>query len=134
MTQNKMTLQEVIEYLNNDESNDDFAFRGDDYIPADGDAYRNSWYHGDDADEFELDGVSAIHISTYRDADISKSICLAKAYGNSVVLLRGRTTNAHEWANDFGECLVKNNEVVCVIDAEFIAPVPSFNPWKIANA
>jgi hypothetical protein len=129
-----MTLQEVIEYLNNDESNDDFAFRGDDFIPADGDAYRNSWYHGDDADEFELAGVSAIHISTYCENDIIRSICKARAYGNNVVLLRGYTTNAHEWAHDPGECLVQNNVVVCVIEADFVEPVPSFNPWKIANA
>ena len=129
----KMTVQEGIEYLNDDETNDDFAFRGDDFIPAEGEGYKNSWYHGDDAEEFELDGVSAIHISTYSDSDIIKSICMARAYGNNVVLLRGITTNAHEWANDPGECLVQNNVVVCVIDADFIAPSPSFNPWKIAN-
>lgn len=130
----KMTIQEVIEYLNNDETNDDFAFRGDDFVPADGEGYKNSRYHGDDAEEFELDGVSAIYIPSYHDADIIRSICMAKAYGNNVVLLRGYTTNGHEWAHDSHECLVQNNEIVCVINANFIKPEPSFNPWKIANA
>lgn len=128
----KMTVQEVIEYLNNDETNDDFAFRGDDFVPANG-GYRNSWYHGDDADEFELDGVSAVNISTYHDKDIIDAICKAKKYGNNVVLLRGYQINAHEWANDPSECLIQNNEVVCVINAEFVKPDVYWNPWKIAN-
>lgn len=128
----KMTVQEVIEYLNSDE-NGDFAFRGDDFIPADGEKYNNSFYHGDDEDEFELGGVSAIAISSYYDNDIIDAICNARKYGNNVVLLRGEQINAHEWANDPGECLIQNNEVVCIVDAEFVKPKVYWNPWKIAN-
>ena len=131
----KMTVQEVIEYLNNDETNDDFAFRGDDFIPAEGECYKNSWYHGDDADEFELDGVSAININSYRDADVIKAIGRARMYGDNVVILRGYQINAHEWAHDPGECLIQNNEVICVIDAEFEKTGDlDWNGWRVANA
>jgi len=130
----KMTVQEVIEYLNNDESNDDFAFRGDDFIPEKG-GYKNSSYHGDDADEFELDGVSAIYINTYRDADIIKAIGRARMYGDNVVLLRGYEINAHEWAHDPDECLIQNNEVVCVIDAKFEKTGDlDWNRWRVTSA
>ena len=130
----KMTIQEVIEYLNNDETNDDFAFRGDDFVPADG-GYKNSWYHGDDEEEFELDGVSAININSYRDNDIIKAVGRARMYGENVVLLRGYQINAHEWANDPGECLIQNNEVICIIEAKFEKTGDlDWNKWKVANA
>lgn len=131
----KMTVQEVIEYLNNDETNYDFAFRGDDFVPAEGEAYNNSSYHGDDEDEFELDGVSAININSYCVADVIKAIGRARMYGNNVVLLRGYQINAHEWANDPDECLIQNNAVVCVIDAEFEKTGDlDWNSWRVANA
>ena len=131
----KMTVQEVIEYLNNDESGDDFAFRGDDFVPGVGGKYNNSCYHGDDADEFELDGVSAINITSYRERDVIKAIGRARMYGENVVLLRGYQTNSHEWANDPDECLIQNNQVVCVINAKFEKTGSlDWNEWRVVNA
>lgn len=110
---NKMTIKETIEYIKNDESNDDFAFRGDDFVPEC--KFNNSRYHGDDESEFELGGVSAIKITAYGEKYIQEAARLAKRYGKNIFLLKGQAINAHAWANDPGECLMQAHQIVAVI-------------------
>lgn len=111
-----MTIEAVVDYLSCDGSNDDFAIRGDNFIPADG-KYSNSRYHGDSEDDYGLDlgGVSAIAIPRYTERHISAAVARAKKYGKFAVLLRGQQMNAHPVYNDPGECLIDNNQVVCII-------------------
>lgn len=109
-----MTIQEAIEYIQNEETNDDFAFRSDDFTPES--TFNNSWYHGDDEPEFELDGVSAIKVMAYGESYIRKAAEMAKRYGSNLFLLQGYAINAHEWANDPGECLMTEHKIVGIIN------------------
>lgn len=113
MTHKTMTISEAIEYIENDETNNDFAFRGDDFIPES--TFNYSWYHGDDEEEFELDGVSAIKVMGYSETHILKSANMAQQYGKNIFLLSGCAINAHEWASDPGECLMTEHEIVGIV-------------------
>jgi hypothetical protein len=108
-----MTIDQVIEYLNNDESDFDFAFRGDDFIPAK--KFRASRYHGDDRASFKLRGVSAICIPTYSEDHIWRAMLTAGKYGDNVFLLRGRQENADAEYNDPNEVIIRDHEIVCRI-------------------
>ena len=109
-----MTIQEAIEYIKNENTNDDFAFRGDDFIPVR--KFRNSRYHGDDEQEFNLGGVSAIKVNAYGEQYIREAANTAKRYGKNLFLLQGYAINAHEWANDPGECLMTEHKIVGIIN------------------
>lgn len=109
----KMTIQEAIEYIENEDTNDDFAFRGDDFIPES--TFRSSWYHGDEEEEFELGGVSAIKVMACSEQYIRKAAEAAKSYGKNLFLLQGYAINAHEWTNDPGECLMAEHKIVCIV-------------------
>lgn len=113
-----MTIKQVVEYIKNDDTFDDFGFRGDNCNPVeiDGNKFYNSRYHGDDVEEFELDGVSCIFIAAKQDEYIESAIYAAKKYGKNVYLLRGNQVNADEEFNDPNECLIQNNVIVCTID------------------
>ena len=108
-----MTIQEVIEYLENDTSFDDYAFRGDDFIPERD--FNNSYYHGDDEAEYELPGVSAIFIPAFEESYITKSIEKARHYGKNVFLLRGQMTNADDVNHDPDELIMMNNEIIAIV-------------------
>lgn len=109
----QMTIEEAIEYIQDDETNDDFSFRGDNCVPKN--TFNNSWYHGDDDSEFNLGGVSAIAVTSYAAKDIYDAAIAAKRYGKNLFLLRGSAMNAHEWANDPGECLMSEHKIVGIV-------------------
>lgn len=111
----KMTVSEVIEYLKNDDSFDDFAFRGDDFVPSSN--FKNSRYHGDDEPEYELNGVSAIAIPAMQSRYITDAIKSAVKYGRNIYLLRGRAINADEVNHDPQEVLIQNHTIVCMVTA-----------------
>jgi hypothetical protein len=114
MTHKKMTVQEVIDYIEDTDTFDDFAFRGDNYIPAKN--FRDSWYHGDDMPEYQLHGVSAIKVMAPHKSYILDAMKLAKKYGNTLFLLRGQAINADEVTNDPGECLMTSHKIVCIVE------------------
>jgi hypothetical protein len=93
-----MTIQEAIEYIKNENTNDDFAFRGD------------------DEPEFNLGGVSAIKVNAYGEQYVREAANTAKRYGKNLFLLQGYAINAHEWANDPGECLMTEHKIVGIIN------------------
>lgn len=109
----RMSVSEVIEYLQNNESTNDFAFRGDNFTPAR--KFRNSRYHGDDEPEYELPGVSAIAIPAMYPEYIKDAINRARRYGRNVYLLRGTATNADEANHDPQELLMTSHRIVCMV-------------------
>jgi hypothetical protein len=116
MTHKTMTVEEVIDYILNAETSDDFSFRGDSYIPAR--KFRNSHYHPsdvDDGEEFDLGGVSAIKVMDYSEQYIRDAAKHARRYGSNLFLLQGEATNAHEWANDPGEVLMASHKIICIV-------------------
>lgn len=113
-----MTIDQIVEYLDNEETNDDFAFRGDDEEVVG--SFNNSCYHGDDEPEYELGGVSAIVLPRFNKDNVIESICKARAYGKNVYLLRGLQINADEATHDPDEVLIQENKIVCVVCADFI--------------
>lgn len=111
----RLTINQVRELIDNDNSFDDFAVRGDNFVISSGDSFNNSWYHGDDEPEFELDGVSCISISANDEKYIKDAAKKAAQYGKYIYLVRGEMTNGHEVYNDLSECLMLDNVVVCEI-------------------
>ena len=112
----KMTIQEAIEYIENEDTNDDFAFRGDDYIPAR--KFRNSFYHPSDIDDgetYNLGGVSSIKVMVNSEKYIVEAANLARQYGKNLFLLQGSAINADEENHDKDECLMTEHKIVCVI-------------------
>ena len=112
----QMTIQEAIEYIKNEDTNDDFAFRGDNFIPSG--AFNNSFYHPsdiDDGEEYELDGVSAIKVVACEEQYIVKAAKMAKKYGKNLFLLQGCADNADEENHDPGECLMTEHKIVCLV-------------------
>jgi hypothetical protein len=107
----ELTVSEAITIIDSADSFDDFAIRGDDYVPEV--SFANSHYHGDEESEFELDGISCFKLD-FSDQIINK-IARAKKYGKYVFLLRGRCHNAHEVYCDPDESLINNNEILGVI-------------------
>lgn len=110
-------LSEVVEIIKSawGDTYDDFAFRGDDYIPAH--RFRRSWYHGDDEKPFRLAGTSAIMINSPREEDILRAANQASQYGQHLFLLRGTAAPAHEWACDPGEVLMAEHKIVAMVVA-----------------
>lgn len=113
-THKRMTADEAVEYILNDDSFDDFTFRGDDFIPSK--KFRKSKYHGDEEGEFQLPGVSSINIPAYDKEYILEAINKARRYGDNIFLLRGKKRNAHEWASDPDEVLMEDHSIVAIID------------------
>ena len=114
MAHKNMTTQEAIEYIQNDETFDDFSFRGDDFIPED--KFNDSQYHGDD--EYatsELSGVSAIFIPEKSESYIVEAIKLAAKYGKNIFLLAGE--NRSNMEGDYHEVLVQCHRIVGIINA-----------------
>jgi hypothetical protein len=114
MRHKKMTVEEVVDHLINDDSFDDFAFRGDDFVPVK--RFRKSKYHGDDRSEYQLNGVSAIHIPALNDEYIKDAIRQARKYGKNIFLLRGESQNADDTYNDPGEICMVSHEIVCIVE------------------
>ena len=112
----KMTIQEVIEYIENKDTNDDFAFRGDDYIPAR--KFRNSFYHPSDIDDgetYNLGGVSSIKVMASSEKYIIEAANLARPYGSNLFLLQGTAINAVEENHDKDECLMIEHKIICIV-------------------
>lgn len=118
MAHKKMTLEEVIDYIESDNTWDDFSFRGDDYIPARN--FRKSSYHGDDEPEYQLHGVSAVNVAANHKEYIVKAICTARKYGENVFLLRGEAQNADEVNHDPDEVVMVSHKIVGIVDVEFV--------------
>lgn len=108
-----MTAQQVIEYIENSETFDDFAFRGDDFIPAK--SFRKSRYHGDDGPEYELKGVSSIKVADCQEQYIIEAMEQARKYGDNLFLLQGRAINADDENHDHGECLMTSHKIICIV-------------------
>lgn len=112
----KMTIKKAIDYIENEDTNDDFSFRGDDFIPSD--TFNNSFYHPsdiDDGEEYELGGVSAIKVMACEEQYIIKAAEKAKKYGKNLFLLQGCADNADEENHDPGECLMVEHKIVCIV-------------------
>jgi len=114
MSHRKMTVAEVVEYLTNVDTFDDFSFRGDDFIPVK--RFRKSRYHGDERPKYQLPGVSAIFIPALEEQYIMDAIKRARLYGKNVFLLRGQLQNADDVYNDPGEILMVRHEIVCIVE------------------
>jgi hypothetical protein len=108
-----LSIDQAKQIIDNDETNLDFSFRGDDFIPKD--KFQNSSYHGDDAPEYELPGTSSIYIPSTDESDFQKAFDRASTYGDNVFLLRGRNINADESFHDSDEVLVQDNEIVAIV-------------------
>jgi len=113
MSYRKMTVKEVISHILDDDSSDDFAFRGDNFEPVR--KFRKSKYHGDNMPEYQLPGVSAVNIAAYRAEYIVKAIEEAKRYGKNVYLLKGETRNADDITGDPHEVIMMSHEIVCIV-------------------
>lgn len=112
MAHKALTTQEAIDLIKNDESFDDFAFRGDDFVPAK--KFRNSRYHGDDEPEYKLNGVSAITVYAPGADYIKQAIAKARKYGNNVFLLAGKT--ASNYSGDKDEILMTEYRIIGIIN------------------
>ena len=113
----KMTIQEAVEYIKNEDTNDDFSFRGDNFIPAR--KFRNSFYHPsdiDDGESYDLGGVSAIKVTTNSERNIAQAANMAKTYGRNLFLLQRRAINADEENHDAGECLMTEHKIICIVE------------------
>lgn len=111
MAHKRLTVEEAIEIICNDESFDDFSVRGDDFVPDD--KFNNSHYHGDDEPEYELPGVSAIFIPARDKQYIVDAIRKARHYGKNVFLLAGETGNNS--MGDPDEILMTTHRIVGII-------------------
>ena len=118
----KMTLLEAVEYIENHED-ENFAFRGDDYIPVK--KFRPSRYHGDDpVKNKSIGGVCAIGVSSSGNdrKQIIARACLARYYGENVFLLKYERSGCGE---DNFEYILSDHQIIGLIGAENFIQVGS---------
>ena len=115
-----MTLAEATEYIkNHDDPFVEFGIRVDSFIPND--KFNNSWYRGDEYDEYELSGVSVIKVMARGEKYVNQAYEMSKPYaeygeGKHMFLLEGECTNADEVTHDPGEALMIEHKIVAIIE------------------
>ena len=116
MAHTEMTLDEVIEYIkNNDDPFIEFGLRTDAFTPNE--KFNNSWYHGDECAEYELPGVSVIKIMARDENCVNRAYKLSEPYRQDkfIFLLEGECANADELTGDYGEALMIEHKIVAII-------------------
>lgn len=106
-----MTVLEAKDFIESYEGFDDLAVRADGFIPEE--SFNNSWYHGDEEESFEYDGVSCVKVEFAED--LEKKIAKVSMYGKNIFLIAGTIKNGHEIYHDAGESLMVNNVIVAMI-------------------
>jgi len=105
------SIKEALSLIINSDKN--FAIRGDDYIPQE--KFEDSRYHGDDAEEFTHNGVSAIFLPGATEKYLMSSVMDASKYGKNIFILSGDIINADPEYHDPNEVLVQNNKIEGII-------------------
>lgn len=117
MTYQKMTLTEAIEYIkNHDDPFIEFGIRTDSFMPDD--KFANSWYRGDEVEEYELPGVSVIKVMARDETCVKIAYDLSTPYAEDkyIFLLEGECVNADELTGDYGEALMIDHKIVGIIE------------------